>query len=98
MTVPLLGPRTLRDAVVIPLNLLAYPLTHYDNTSVRDKLFILQAVHVRARLLPAEKLIEESNDPYITVRESWLQNRRFLIHDGDPPDTDDNLFDEFVEE
>ena len=98
VTVPLLGPRTLRDATMIPLNLLAYPLIHYNNTSVRDKLLVLQAVHVRARLLPAETLIAASNDPYVTVRESWLQNRRFKIYDGDPPGQDDDLFDEFVEE
>ncbi|MEQ9562715.1 MAG: VacJ family lipoprotein, partial [Woeseiaceae bacterium] len=37
VVVPFLGPRTLRDAMAIPLNFLADPLFHYDNASVRDK-------------------------------------------------------------
>jgi ABC-type transporter lipoprotein component MlaA len=34
------------------------------------------------------------------LRESYLQNRRFQVHDGDPPTTqeEDDLFDEFFEE
>ena len=98
VVVPLLGPRTLRDALAIPLNFFADPLLHYDNTSVRDKLWGLQAVQVRARLLAAERLLEDSYDPYITTREAWLQNRRYEIYDGDPPEGDDGFFDEFIGE
>ena len=34
VVVPVLGPRNLRDAVTIPLNLFAHPLFHYENSSV----------------------------------------------------------------
>lgn len=95
---PLLGPRTLRDAMVTPLNFFLAPLFHYDNSSVRDKLWAVEAIHRRSRLLLAEDAIESSNDPYITIRESYLQNRAFLIHDGNPPEGDDDLFDELATE
>jgi len=98
--IPILGPNTLLDAVSIPLDLLRDPLMHYDNASVRDKIYILRVIDLRARLLTAETLLEDSKDPYLTLRESYLQNRRFQVHDGNPPSTDeeDDLFDEFFEE
>ena len=96
--VPLLGPRTLRDAVTIPLDLLAHPLHHYENTSVRDKLRGLEVVNIRARLLAGEALIEDSADPYITLRDAYQQNREYLIFDGEPPEDYDDLIDDFLEE
>jgi phospholipid-binding lipoprotein MlaA len=96
--IPILGPRTLRDAVTIPLDIFLDPLSHYENSSVRDKLWILKAIHVRARLLAVEKSIDSAYDPYVAIREAYLQNRAFLIYDGDPPLDDDDLFDEFFED
>ena len=95
---PLRGPRTLRDAILMPLDFLADPLYHYDNSSVRDPLYVLRIINLRAQLLPLEDLLQDSADPYITLRESYLQNRRFEIYDGDPPSDDDDLFDEFLED
>lgn len=98
--IPILGPNTLLEAVTIPVDLASDLLYHYDNSSVRDKIYVLRAIDVRARLLTAETLLEDSQDPYLTLRESYLQNRRFQVHDGDPPTTqeEDDLFDEFFEE
>lgn len=98
VTLPLLGPRTLRDALTIPLDLIAQPLYHYENASARDKLWVLEAISVRTQLLVAEKLIEDSSDPYTTIRNAYRQNRRYLIYDGEPPDDYDDLFDEYPEE
>jgi phospholipid-binding lipoprotein MlaA len=98
--IPILGPNTLLDAVSIPVDIYSDPLIHYDNSSVRDKLYVLRTIDLRMRLLAAEGLLEDSKDPYLTVRESYLQNRRFQVYDGNPPSTDeeDDLFDEFFEE
>ena len=97
---PILGPNTLRDALATPVNIVSDPLFHYDNSSVRDKVYVLRAIDLRMRLLTAEKLLEDSKDPYLTLRESYLQNRRFQVHDGNPPSTDEeeDLFEEFFEE
>lgn len=95
--IPLLGPSTLRDGLLFPLSLITDPLYHYDNTSVRDKLVVLRVIETRARLLPLESTLEESKDPYLTLRESYLQNREFEIYDGEPPE-DDEFYDEFLEE
>lgn len=98
--IPILGPNTLLDAVSIPVDLISDPLLHYDNSSARDKIYLLRAIDLRARLLTAEQLLEDSKDPYLTLRESYLQNHRFLVYDGNPPTTEeeDDLFDEFFED
>ena len=98
--IPILGPNTLLDAASIPIDIASDPLYHYDNSSVRDKVYALRVIDLRMRLLAAEALLEDSKDPYLTLRESYLQNRRFQVYDGSPPSTEeeDDLFDEFFEE
>ena len=94
---PILGPRTLRDAILTPLDVVVDPLYQYNNSSVRDKLYGLRLIHLRYRLLSAEKFLEYSKYRYGTTRESYLQNREYEVYDGDPP-VDDDFFDEFLEE
>ena len=90
--VPFLGSSTLRDATMLPLDFLADPLLHYNNSSVRDKVYLVRAIDLRARLLSVEELLlKDAYDPYITLREAYLQRRKYLIFDGDPPD----IYDEF---
>ena len=94
---PFLGPKTLRDAVMTPLDILSNPLYHYEVTSVRDKLTVLRIIDLRYRLLAVDKLLEGSKDKYITTRESYLQNREYEVYDGNPPE-DDAFLDEFLED
>lgn len=95
---PVFGPRTVRDALTLPLDIAADPLRYYGDDTIRISLWLLRAVDLRARLLPLEGLVADSADPYVTTRESYLQNREFEIYDGDPPIDDDEFFDEFLEE
>lgn len=94
---PFLGPQTLRDALMMPLDLQADPLYRYDDASVRDPLNVLRIIDLRAQILPLEDLLADSPDKYVTLRESYLQNREFEVYDGNPPQEDD-YFDEFLEE
>jgi phospholipid-binding lipoprotein MlaA len=57
----------------------------------------LRAIDARAQLFTAETLLEDSFDRYLTLRESYLQNRLFLIFDGNPPE-DEDFYDEFYED
>ena len=98
VTIPFLGPQTLRDALLLPLDVRMDPLYHYKVVSTRDKLYVLRLINLRANLLPLDDLLQDSADPYVTVRESFLQNREFAIYDGNPPSDDDEFFDEFLEE
>lgn len=100
VVIPFLGPSTLRDAALIPLDVTADPLYHYDGKqSVRNSLYAIRLVNLRSRVLSIEELLQDSADPYVTIRESYLQNREFQIYDGDPPlEDDDEFYDEFLEE
>lgn len=94
--VPFLGPSTVRDAIMMPLNFLADPLWHYDNASVRDKVYLVRFIDARARLLSAEIITEGAYDPYITLREAYLQHRKNEIDDGEEAG-DEDYYDDLPE-
>ena len=99
VVVPFIGPRTLRDAVMIPLNILADPLLHYNDSSVRDKVYLIRAIDLRARLFASETLVEDAYDPYVRIREGYLQNRQGKIDDkdvdaDDASEDDDDYYDD----
>jgi phospholipid-binding lipoprotein MlaA len=97
VVIPVLGPRTLRQATMIPLNFMADPLFHYDNDTARRWIYSVRLVDVRARLFSVDALVEGSFDRYLTIRESYLQNRLFLIFDGNPPE-DEDFYDDFFDD
>ena len=97
---PFLGPSTALDVVARPFDFFANPVNYIDDTGTRDRLRVLNIVQIRTQLLAAEGLIEDSEDPYVALREAFLQNREFQIFDGDPPvsEEEDDLFNEFFED
>ena len=97
VVLPIIGGFTTRDAVAFPFNLVSDPWYWHGNSGTRDKVYLLRTINLRHRLLPADDLIKDSKDRYISVREAYLQNRRFKIYDGEPPE-DDDFYDEFEED
>ena len=101
IVLPLWGPNMASDVFALPVDYYSDIWTYYDNSSVRSKVWGLRLVDLRHRLLSVDSMLDDSSDPYITVRESYMQNRNFRIYDGDPPEEDiyeDELFDEFFED
>ena len=101
IVMPLWGPNMASDLFALPVDYYSDIWTYYDNSSVRSKVWGLRLIDLRHRLLSVDSMLDESTDPYITVRESYMQNRDFRIYDGDPPEEDiyeDELFDEFFED
>lgn len=97
VVLPLMGPSTLRDALVTPLNMAADPLLYLEHDRTRRSIIFIRLVDMREGLFAAEALIEDSFDRYLSIRESYLQNRKFLIYDGDPPE-DEDFYDDFYDE
>jgi phospholipid-binding lipoprotein MlaA len=52
-------------------------------------------IHLRSTLLGVDKEIRRAFDPYAFVRDAYLQNRRYLLYDGNLPDED--LFEDDAE-
>ena len=82
--VPFLGPFTLRDGVAA-IDGLGNAIYWIDERSVRDKVIILYFIDLRMRFLDVDKTLEEALDPYVFLRESYLQHRTYEIYDGNPP-------------
>lgn len=86
LMLPLLGPSNARDTVGSAVQIYADPVRHLDNVNVRNSLVGLRFVNTRANLLDAERVLDEAAlDPYTFLRDAYLQQRRSLVHDGNPP-------------
>lgn len=84
--VPIFGPRTLRDAVVLPIDLAGDDVWGVRNIPLRNGLTALRIVNTRANLLGIDKTLEEGTlDKYAYARDFYLQQRRYKVYDGNPP-------------
>lgn len=97
LVLPFMGPSTLRDAPATAVDFFTEGERLIDDSSIEDKLTILEIIDTRARLLAVDKTVQKAYDPYITIREAFLQRRQYLIHDGNPP-LDDTFEEEFLDE
>ncbi len=84
--VPVFGPRTLRDAVVLPVDLAGDDVWGVSHIPTRNSLLALRMVDARARALGVERTLEEGTlDKYGYVRDFYLQQRRYKVFDGNLP-------------
>ena len=96
LVLPLLGPRTTRHAVGTLGDWVYHPQRWLFDSSWRDKINILWFIHTRSTLLNVDDQVALAFDEYAFVRDAYLQNRKFLLFDGNVPD--DDFEDEFDEE
>ena len=83
---PILGPSTVRDGLSLLVDWYGNPLRYVSNVPTRNELTGLHLVDTRANLLDVSRLAEEAAlDHYAYLRDAYLQRRRSLIYDGDPP-------------
>jgi phospholipid-binding lipoprotein MlaA len=88
---PFLGPSTIRDSFGRVVDIYyTDPVDYVNDVGVRNTMYATRFVDARARLLPTEKLIEGAAlDRYLFIRDAYLQRRRNLVYDGNPPRTPD---------
>ena len=90
MFIPFLGPSSNRDVAGIPVRFLTHPLFYAGifavGAPVTVPLSFLDAIDTRARLSGPMKIRDEAAlEPYLFVRDAYLQQRKHLIYDGSPP-------------
>ena len=95
VVLPLFGSRTLRS---LSGDVADSPLTPLINLTDNDvdaawALWGVYQVDKRSRLLEVDQQVFEAYDPYLFVRDAYLQNRRYRMHDGDVPEDDSYLND-----
>ncbi|WP_090566450.1 VacJ family lipoprotein [Nitrosomonas sp. Nm33] len=97
LVLPLLGPSTIRDAVGIGVDsTFFHPIwsiyPNFDFLTVRLPASVGWSVDTRAQMLDTDKTLEEAAlDKYEFVRDAYLQRRRNLVYDGNPPPEDEGL-------
>jgi phospholipid-binding lipoprotein MlaA len=83
---PLLGSSTMRDSVGLVLDYATDPVVHHKPIAARNLMTVTRVTSKRADLLDASRILEEAAlDKYVFQRDAYLQRRRNLIHDGNPP-------------
>ncbi|HEX8989122.1 MAG TPA: VacJ family lipoprotein [Rhodocyclaceae bacterium] len=86
VVIPFFGPRDARDTVGLVLDVKTDPVANYSHVATRNTLLAVRVENDRANLLPADKVIEEAAlDKYSYIRDGYLQRRRNLVYDGNPP-------------
>lgn len=84
LVLPFLGPYTLRDAVGVPIDYFFLSIWPYLKS---DRLvYSLEAAYLvqyRASLLVGDDIIDQAFDPYIFVRDAYLQRRAYLIKENE---------------
>lgn len=95
LVMPIFGPSSVRDAIGIYGVEPFLDLNFYiDYPGIEYTVLGLRVVNERAELLPADRLVREAAlDRYSFIRDGFLQRRRSLVYDGNPPrviDPDDD--------
>jgi phospholipid-binding lipoprotein MlaA len=87
VVLPLLGPSDVRDGLsLLVVDWHGDPLWYVRNIPTRNELVAAHYVDQRANLLDVSQLMEEAAlDRYVYVRSAYLQRRRSLVYDGNPP-------------
>ncbi|SER04426.1 phospholipid-binding lipoprotein MlaA [Nitrosomonas sp. Nm51] len=87
--IPILGPSSERDVASVPVSMFTNVLFYVGavaGAGVFAPLTVLGAIDKRARLAGPMRIRDQAAlDPYLFVREASLQQREFLVYDGNPP-------------
>jgi phospholipid-binding lipoprotein MlaA len=86
LVLPFFGPYTLRDSVGLVLDWESDPVVRARPIALRNSLIATRFVSKRTDLLDASRVFDTAAlDRYVFLRDAYLQRRRSLIYDGNPP-------------
>lgn len=93
LVLPFLGPSTVRDGVGDLADQFANPRNYVEDDAVRYGLLGLDLLDTRAGLLGTDNVLQRSFDPYVFMRNAYLQRREFQVRDGVPADEEVEIID-----
>lgn len=97
LMLPFAGPSTVRDGIGFYGDSFVNPVLDGVRKQGSYGVLALDVIQIRAGLLPLDERIEEAFDPYLFIRDGYLQRRNFKIkgEEADLPDYDAFLEDDF---
>jgi len=99
LMLPFFGPSTTRDGVGRLSDSYIHPVGRAIDGRGAWGYYIVRGIDQRARYLDQDTELEAAYDPYVLMRDVWLQNREYQIYDGDPPLADYDLYlEDYTEE
>jgi phospholipid-binding lipoprotein MlaA len=84
--VPFLGPSSVRDFPSRIVDSVFGPLSWADPGPAYWVAEAVDVVDTRARLLPLDAALDRVFDKYGFIRDAYLQQRNYAVHDGDVPE------------
>ncbi len=81
---PIFGASNLRDSVGLMVDAVFNPIRFLQNLEARYSLYLVDELDFRSSLLAYDELI--IGDRYLFVREAYVQNREYVVHDGEVAD------------
>ena len=95
LVLPIFGPSDFRDGLGFSVDSAADIVRNLDNVPTRNSLYATRAINTRTNLLDASRVVEEAAlDKYRFMRDAYLQRRRNLVYDGNPPRSEEEELDE----
>ena len=89
--IPGVGPTTVRDGTGWLVRLSIGPVGYIPDVPLRNSLYGVGYVEVRAQALSAESVVETAAiDKYRFIRNAYLRARRYQLYDGKPPPEDED--------
>lgn len=80
--IPFLGPTDVRDGLGRIPDSFASPANYIGNAPVHYSLWTLSLLDVRYRLLSVDQAIDSAYDPYLFVKNAYLQRRDYQLNGG----------------
>ncbi|MGZ8214965.1 MAG: MlaA family lipoprotein [Methylosarcina sp.] len=95
LVLPFFGPSSPRDTVGLVGDALLNPLTYVSvfggaaaNIATTGSK-VLEVTDTRSDILSSEKVLDEAAvDRYDFIKNAYMQQREYLVHDGEPPEND----------
>ena len=98
LMLPFIGPKTLRSLTGDLTDVLFNPLLNIDDTNLKIKTNLINILQDRSDLSGLEEELDNSFDPYQYIKDSYIQNRKYKIHNGNTSEDDIEIdidFDDF---
>jgi phospholipid-binding lipoprotein MlaA len=99
LMLPFFGPSSIRDGTGKVFDYRLDPYNYTDHVPTKNTVRGFDLLDKRSHLLDFDSQLEDAIDEYAFVRDAYLQNRKFKVFDGNPPEDDEQwLVDECYEE
>jgi len=98
LMLPFFGPKTLRSLTGDLTDVLFNPLLNIDDTNLKIKTNLINILQDRSDLSTLEEELDNSFDPYQYIKDSYIQNRKYKINNGNITEDDEEVdfdFDDF---